>query len=88
MPCTLDVSSVLFAEWQSHERSQVMKCDICAAEEATVHITQTRGENSLVVHLCQACAVKMHVNDPTGFSLKDLLSAVTAAQQLRQESQQ
>ena len=65
-----------------------MKCSICASEEATVHITQTSGGNSLAIHLCQACAVKMRVNDPAGFSLADLLSAVRAAQQTGQKRQE
>ncbi len=65
-----------------------MKCEICFAEEATVHITQTPGKNSVAIHLCQACAVKMHVNDPAGFSLADLVSAVRAAQQSRQGRQE
>ncbi len=77
-----------FAEWQPREGSSVMKCSICASEEATVHITQTSGGNSLAIHLCQACAVKMRVNDPAGFSLADLLSAVRAAQQTGQKRQE
>ena len=65
-----------------------MKCDICASEQATVHITKTQsGRSSLRVHLCQVCAVKMGVNDPTGFSLENLLNKVRAAQEAGQKRQ-
>jgi hypothetical protein len=62
-----------------------MKCSTCASEAATVHITHKSGGNFLAIHLCQACAVKMRVNDPAGFSLADLLSAVRAAQETAQK---
>ena len=62
-----------------------MTCNICAVEEATVHITRKASGNFLAIHLCQACAMKMGVNDPAGFSLADLLSAVRAAQQTGQK---
>jgi protein arginine kinase activator len=51
-----------------------MKCNICGEEEARVHLTQLIGEK--VVHkidLCETCAKTHGVNDPTGFSLADLL---------------
>jgi len=65
-----------------------MRCNICDAEEATVHITQTAGESSLAAHLCEACAKKRGVNDPTGFSLADLLKEVKASQRTDQKRQQ
>lgn len=62
-----------------------MRCHICAAEEATVHVTKTTKGESLTIDLCDACAVKMGLNDSAGFSLKALLSEVKSSQQRRQE---
>ena len=70
----------------ANEISQVMKCSICATEEASVHITRTLGKSSPAIHLCRACAEKLGVNDPAGFSLADLLSAVRAAQESGQNA--
>jgi protein-arginine kinase activator protein McsA len=56
-----------------------MKCDICAAEEASVHITQKSEEGSLTIHLCEACAEKKGVNNPNGMLL-DLISEFKASQ--------
>ena len=57
-----------------------MRCDICATEDALVHITQKAEGRLLAIHLCEACAAKKGVNDPTGFSLVDLLNEVKASQ--------
>ena len=53
-----------------------MRCDLCQKGKATVHITQdpTPMPGEIVrVHLCERCAKKHGVDDPTGFSLADLL---------------
>ncbi len=55
-----------------------MKCNICGAEEATVHLVVMAEGRSLKIDLCQVCAEERGANDPTGFSLPDLLSAVKA----------
>ncbi len=57
-----------------------MKCNLWGVEEATVHLTVIAEGKPLRVDLCQACAAKKGVNDPTGFSLAELLRAVKAAQ--------
>ncbi len=65
-----------------------MKCNICAAEEATVHLVVMAEGRSLEIDLCQACAAEKGANDPTGFSLPDLLSAVKASQRSGQKPEE
>ena len=60
-----------------------MKCNVCLTENATVHLTQIDpGKNvgPMKIHLCMKCATEKGVNDPAGFSLADLLTAVKSSQ--------
>lgn len=50
-----------------------MVCDICNKNVATVHLTQMIGGKTKKVDLCEACSKEKGVDDPTGFSLADLL---------------
>jgi protein arginine kinase activator len=51
-----------------------MRCDLCKKGKAAVHITQHPMRGDMVrINLCQPCARKHGVDDPTGFSLADLL---------------
>jgi protein arginine kinase activator len=50
-----------------------MMCCLCKEREATVHLTQVEGEKMQKVDLCEECAKTKGVNDPTGFSLADIL---------------
>ena len=63
-----------------------MLCSICNEAEATVHLTQIVGDKMQKVDLCEACSKKKGVNDPTGFSLADLLLGLGAAQEVEQAS--
>jgi protein arginine kinase activator len=49
-----------------------LKCDFCA-KPATVHLTQIVNNKVHKVDLCEECAQKKGVTDPSGFSLADLL---------------
>jgi protein arginine kinase activator len=54
-----------------------MRCDLCKKADATVHITQAPKPGPVVtIHLCEHCSKKHGVDDPTGFSLADLLHAL------------
>ena len=53
-----------------------MKCELCGKNEALVHLTQTGANISEKAHLCEACAKLHGVNDPTGFSLVDIIEKV------------
>lgn len=61
-----------------------MMCCICKEREATVHLTQIAGEKMQKVDLCEECAKTKGVNDPTGFSLADLLLGLGASQEIEQ----
>jgi protein arginine kinase activator len=49
-----------------------LKCDFCE-KPATVHLTQIVSNKVHKVDLCEECAQKKGVTDPSGFSLADLL---------------
>src|SRR6185295_5064329 len=61
-----------------------MLCDICKKNVATVHLTQMVEGKTKKVDLCEACSKQKGVNDPTGFSLADLLLGLGAAQEVEQ----
>jgi protein arginine kinase activator len=61
-----------------------MMCCICKEKEATVHLTQITGDKMQKVDLCEECAKTKGVNDPTGFSLADLLLGLGASQEIEQ----
>ncbi|MGD0615696.1 MAG: UvrB/UvrC motif-containing protein [Verrucomicrobiota bacterium] len=63
-----------------------MLCCICKEREATVHLTQIAGDKMQKVDLCEECAKTKGVNDPTGFSLADLLLGLGASQELEQSA--
>src|SRR5678809_1108696 len=63
-----------------------MLCDICKQNVATVHLTQMVEGKTKKVDLCESCSKAKGVDDPTGFSLADLLLGLGAAQEMEQAS--
>src|SRR5207245_10681093 len=63
-----------------------MLCCICKENEASVHLTQIAGDKMQKVDLCEECAKTKGVNDPTGFSLADLLLGLGASQEIEQSA--
>ena len=61
-----------------------MLCDICKQNVATVHLTQMVEGKTKKVDLCEGCSKAKGVDDPTGFSLADLLLGLGAAQDMEQ----
>jgi protein arginine kinase activator len=61
-----------------------MLCCICKEKEASVHLTQISGDKMQKVDLCEECAKTKGVNDPTGFSLADLLMGLGASAEIEQ----
>ena len=61
-----------------------MLCCVCKEKEATVHLTEIKGEKMQKVDLCEDCAKQKGVNDPAGFSLADLLLGLGASQEIEQ----
>ena len=49
-----------------------------------MHLTQIAGDKMQKVDLCEECAKTKGVNDPTGFSLADLLLGLGASQEIEQ----
>jgi protein arginine kinase activator len=50
-----------------------MLCQLCKQKDATVHLTQIVEDEMKKLDLCESCAKQKGVNDPTGFSLAELL---------------
>jgi protein arginine kinase activator len=63
-----------------------MLCDVCKKNVATVHLTQLLEGQTKKVDLCEACSKAKGVDDPTGFSLADLLLGLGAAQEVAMSS--
>ena len=61
-----------------------MLCDICKQNVATVHLTQMVEGKTKKVDLCEACSKDKGVDDPTGFSLADLLLGLGAGHEMEQ----
>jgi protein arginine kinase activator len=61
-----------------------MLCDLCKKNVATVHLTQLIEGKTQKIDLCESCSKEKGVDDPTGFSLADLLLGLGAAQELAQ----
>jgi protein arginine kinase activator len=53
-----------------------MLCYICKEREAAVHLTQIAGDKMQKLDLCEECARARGLNDPTAFSLADLLRSL------------
>lgn len=59
-----------------------MLCMVCKQNEAKVHLTQMIDGKIKKLDLCEACTKAKGVDDPTGFSLADLLMGLGASQEL------
>jgi protein arginine kinase activator len=64
-----------------------MLCGFCQ-QEATVHLTRVAGDEMRRIDLCEDCAKSKGVNDPTGFSLADLLLGLEQPPGIRPTSEQ
>jgi protein arginine kinase activator len=61
-----------------------MQCSICKEKPASVHLTQIVGEKMQKLDLCEECAKAKGVNDPSGFTMADIMLGLGAAQELEQ----
>jgi len=57
-----------------------MLCNVCEKNEAKVHLTQMVEGKIRKVDLCESCAKEKGIDDPTGFSLADVLTGMDAVQ--------
>ncbi|MEW6008734.1 MAG: UvrB/UvrC motif-containing protein [Candidatus Omnitrophota bacterium] len=53
-----------------------MLCDICAKNEATVHLTEIINEQITELHLCEECAQTKSMQMEQQFGLSDLLAGL------------
>lgn len=53
-----------------------MVCDICAKNQATVHLTEIIDEQMTELHLCEECARKKSAQMEQQFGLSDLLAGL------------
>lgn len=63
-----------------------MKCRICGAKDATVHLTEVVDDEIRKVDLCGECAEKQGITTQTGFGLANLLLGVSEAEGDESES--
>lgn len=61
-----------------------MNCQFCKKAPATVYYTQIVANEVKKVNLCDACAKEKGVNDPTGFSIADVLLGLGAGQKMEE----
>jgi protein arginine kinase activator len=53
-----------------------MLCQACHENEATVHLTEIKGDKMVTLHLCQECAQRKGIKVKPPFSLDDFLSGL------------
>lgn len=53
-----------------------MQCDVCAKNEATVHLTEIVNDKVTKLHLCETCAREKGAEMEEHFGLSDLLSGL------------
>lgn len=53
-----------------------MLCDICAKNQATVHLTEIIDEQMTELHLCEECARQKSIHMEQQFGLSDLLAGL------------
>ncbi len=54
-----------------------MLCNVCNAQEATIHLTEIVNDQMIEVHLCEACADAKGTDFKTHFDLGDILTGLT-----------
>lgn len=62
-----------------------MLCSICKEKDATVHLTDIKGDKIQKVDLCEECAKNKGVNDST-FAIADMLLGLGASQEIDQST--
>jgi protein arginine kinase activator len=63
-----------------------MLCDLCKKNVAKIHLTQMDKGETKKVDLCEECAKAKGIDDPTNFSMADILLGLGAAQEMDQVS--
>ena len=53
-----------------------MICNLCGAQEATIHLTEIINSQMIEIHLCESCAQEKGTDFKTHFNLSDLLAGL------------
>ena len=53
-----------------------MICNLCGAQEASIHLTEIINSQMIEIHLCEACAQEKGTDFKTHFNLTDLLAGL------------
>jgi len=53
-----------------------MNCNICGANEATIHLTEIVNNQMVEIHLCEICAQEKGTDFKTHFNFGDLLAGL------------
>lgn len=53
-----------------------MICNLCGAQEASIHLTEIVNNQMIEIHLCEACAQEKGTDFKTHFNLTDLLAGL------------
>lgn len=64
-----------------------MLCDICAKNQATVHLTEIIDEQMNELHLCEECAHQKSIQMEQQFGLSDLLGGLVEFEKPAQEKE-
>lgn len=62
----------------------MMKCEVCGTRESVIHVQQIIGNETVDVHLCEACAHEKGIsqnNDKIELSLSQLLTGLLKVQE-------
>ena len=54
-----------------------MICNVCGANEATIHLTEIVNEQMIEIHLCETCAQEKGTEFKAHFNVGDLLSGLS-----------
>lgn len=54
-----------------------MTCNVCGANEATIHLTEIVNEQMIEIHLCESCAQEKGTEFKAHFNVGDLLTGLT-----------
>jgi protein arginine kinase activator len=58
-----------------------MICNICGAQEATIHLTEIVNNQMMEIHLCETCAQEKGTDFKTHFAVGDLIGSLADAEQ-------
>lgn len=57
-----------------------MVCNLCGAQEATIHLTEIVNNQMIEIHLCESCAQEKGTDFKTHFQMGDLMSTLMGSE--------